>query len=185
MGIRMKYGAIRAILACALVGAGYGAVLGSVYAVLSVGGPSLLKDLTEHGIGTTLFMRLMIAPYGAVVGSVYGFIAGLIGGSLGGPLGWGLGGLLPGVLFGLLIIFARSVSGRGLFLLLLLWAVIPGIIGALVGSGAGQAIRKRSTAVPGVSWLLTVVGDLPLADWLWWRNRRDERSSGNDSSGPR
>lgn len=179
--IRMKYSEFRAIMACAMLGTGYGAALGAIYAVLAMGGPSLMEDLQTYDVGTTLIMRLMMVPYGAIVGAGYGYFAGCIGGALGSPLGWSLGGLFPGLFTGLLILVARSAGGMNLVMLLLLWTVFPSTIGVLVGLYAGHALRRKPTTLPGAAWLIGVVSNSPLIDDEGWRDIR-ERGPSSDGA---
>jgi hypothetical protein len=153
------YTAVRAILACGLLGAGYGAVVGAIY------GATLLVLPILGGFGDLPSELIGGAMYGIFFGAGYGFLGGVVGGGLGGPAGWGIGGLLGGLIPGFLLF---RPSG-GIDLLLVTGGILPGLFGGAIGVTVGRAIASRSPVRLGIPWLLRIVNTSPLVDWLWWR----------------
>jgi hypothetical protein len=168
-----KYNAIQAILACALLGASYGALVGAGY------GGILLVLLTLGSPGPPFPALIVGGMYGLFFGACYGFSAGFIAGCVGGPVGWGIGGVLGGLIPGFLLIpnFLHFPGWEDGFNLITM-AIFPGLIGGSVGVTIGRAIAAGSPVRLGVPWLVGIVNDSPLIDWLGWRG--DER--GNASS---
>jgi hypothetical protein len=163
-----NHNAVQAILACGLLGASYGAIVGAVY------GGALMVILTfaaSHVFGGALMGGFL---YGLFFGAFYRFFAGIVGGTLGGPVGWGIGGLLGGFVPGYLLF---SPAG-GTHLFLITGGVLPGLIGGAIGVTIGRAIAAGSPLHRGIPWLMRIVTDSPLIDWLWWRG--DDQ--GDDSS---
>jgi hypothetical protein len=122
------------VVACSLVGIGYGAVCGA--AVGSLAG--LLGSLV-----------------GGVLGGAGGLGAGVLGRWVGGPAGWGFAGLVGGYLAGCGLVLA--FEGWLWLPEIAALPLIPGGIGAAVGIGVGRGLRRGQSPLPGVTELAGVL----------------------------
>jgi hypothetical protein len=154
--VRSVYRAAKAILACGLLGAAYGAIAGAAYGTVVVLplGPAAL-------IGTVM---------GLVLGSFYGFVAGIVGGCLGGPIGWSIGGLTGGVVTLPLLSALAGQPGNIHQITSWIWNnITPGLIGAAIGLALGRELQRESSSFPAVRWLRGTAHPCTIGEWLWWR----------------
>jgi hypothetical protein len=122
----------RAFICFAACG-GYGAAAGVIFGALF--GPSF-------GVG------------GALFGCGAGGVAGLVAAAINRPWGWivagALGGLAPAWFFGLFLALTERAH-------LTLLALVPSVLGALLGWLAARSIQSRPVGLPGMQFIAGVL----------------------------
>jgi hypothetical protein len=135
----------RAICACGLFGAGYGALAGALYALILFG---------RLGYYAHPEREFFVAAVGGIQGAICGLVAGIVSAALGGPGGGCLGGLLGGFLT-----LPTGLQG----------GILPVLIVGAFGLVVGFAIRSGLPVLPGMAVLIRTVYGSPLGGWLGWR----------------
>ena len=122
--------AVKAVLACGVVGVLYGAVAGAAFG--------------------TIFAPIVGTVFGFFFGAIGGAVFGLMGGSIGGPLGWGFAGCVGGLISSSLLNSGRPQDA---------FALAPAVILGTIGLVLSFALRRERPALPLIPWLKGLLED--------------------------